>query len=184
LFFLLIVLPWENITKNVREWMKAGVIAENLYTYAPQWWILLIALLLIGIIGFAIIRYRRDELPLAPESAFGRAQMLFLLIMWVFTIAALTQAFPRIKDAGTFSVHTRFWFMALVCTLIVLCLRDRQAEVVGPLITADDDVWLPGWKHGALWALVPILLFILTKLTLAMHHEPLPGSHLRFGTLP
>jgi len=56
--------------------------------------------MLSAIVLVAIIRYHRQKLPLAPSSAFGRGQLLFLIILWVAIAAVFMQAFPGMNKAS------------------------------------------------------------------------------------
>jgi hypothetical protein len=179
LLFLLVVIWWQTLPRNVRAWSESGHLAEGALSIAPRHWALIVALLLTAAVVWAIARYRRGGLALVPATAFGRAQLLFLLILWIAVVAAFTQAFPAMKTRGVLFVHLTFWLTALACTLIVLALSANAIVVKEPM-PPEDGRWRPGWKHWALWALVPVLIFVLARLSVASHAEPLPGSHLRF----
>lgn len=188
LLALFVVMPWENLYKTVRDWAKNGHLVEGLFNLAPQWWFLSVGILLTAIVVMAIVRHRQNALPLVPTSAFGRAQMLFLLILWLFIIADFVQAFPALKTKGGLFVHTTFWLTAMGCSLIALRLRSEPAPAMQRSINAptypDDKVWLPGRAHWLIWALIPVLIFTLSKLSVATHDAPLPNSHQRFGSTP
>jgi hypothetical protein len=98
LLFLLLIMTWSNLFKNVRNWAKGGHILEHFFGLRTEWWFLLVGLMLSAIVLVAIIRYHRQELPLAPPSVFGRAQLLFLIILWVAIAAAFMQAFPGMNN--------------------------------------------------------------------------------------
>ena len=176
LLFLLIAMPWENLPKNVQAWTAGNYLSEGLFGVAPQPWILLVAALLSLLIAFVIWQYHRNGLALIPATALGRAQLLFLLILWLAIVADFTRVLPVLKSKGVLFVHVTFWLTAMLCTFIVLTLR--QAAIV-PLSSAGS-AWQLNWKFGLLWAAVPLLLFALARLSVGMHSEPLPGSHLRF----
>lgn len=182
LAFLFIAMQWENLHKNVADWAKGNVLAEGLFGLTPQRWFLIVALLVSAVIAIAIWKHCRDELPLIPADSFGRAQLLFLSLLWLAVVADFARVVPGLKSKGVLYVHVTFWLTAVVCTLIALLLR----KVTSPKLETmafEDAAWKLNWKHGVCWLAVPLLLFALAKITMGMHTDPLPGSHLRFGTL-
>jgi hypothetical protein len=180
LLFLLVVMMWENLFKNVRNWNEHGNLREGLFGLSARDWFLVVGLLLTATVVLGISRYSRDVLPLAPASALGRAQLLFLLILWVTVAAAFTQAFPGMDRKGVLLVHTTFWLTAGLCSLIVLALPAAPTAPPQPIVLPEDGSWLPGWKYWVLVALMPVLILVLAWLSVGAHAEPLAGSHLRF----
>jgi hypothetical protein len=182
LWFLLIAMQWENLHRNVRVWSESGYLAEGLFGITPQRWVWLVAVLLSALLSWVIVRHRSGGLELVPSTAFGRAQLLFLLLLWLAVVADFTRALPALKSRSVLFVHLTFWLTAFVCTLIVLRLSGKsEVDFSEGGMAADEVVWVLGWKYWWGWAMVPILLFVLAKLSMAMHDQPLPGSHLRIG---
>jgi hypothetical protein len=180
LVFLLVVMMWVNLHKNVRTWARGGLLQEGLLGLEPQAWFLIVGVLLSAAVLVAIARHRTAGLALVPASAFGRGQLLFLLILWVAVVAALLQALPGIGRKGPLFVHATFWLTATLCTLVVVCLP-AEARAVSQGEPATALVWRPGWRLAILWGCVPALILLLAYLTCSTHEEPLPGSRQRFG---
>jgi len=183
--FLLVVVPWLNLSKNVRNWTERGVIKEGLFGLDPAWWFLLVGILLAAMVVLAVVRHRRGGLALAPRSPLGRAQLLFLAILWLAVIAAFMQALPGMKSEGALFVHTTFWITAAACSLIVLALPrengrsapEGRAEPSPPAPRAPENLaWLPGTRWVAVWAvLLPLLILLLAQAAISTHEGPLPG---------
>ena len=178
--FLLVVMMWENLFKNVRTWARGDHIPDHLFGLGAGWWFLLIGVLLSAVIVLALRQYRRAALPLVPLSPFGRAQFLFLLILWIAVIGAFLQAFPGMAGKGVFFVHVTFWLTAIACTLIVVSLNPVCALPFEPVRPARAFGWLPTGYYWSLWLLMPLLIWLLAHLSVASHEAPLGGSHLRF----
>ncbi len=176
LLFLLLAMQWENLPRNVQTWTEKNYLTEGLFGISPQKWLLLVAVLLSLLIVLVLWQYHRSGLPMIPADAFGRAQMLFLLLLWIALVADFTRVIPDLKSKGVLFVHFTFWLTAMLCTWIVLTLR--QAANVPT--TAAAGAWQLNWRFGLLWVMVPLLLFVLARLSVGMHSEPLPGSRLRF----
>jgi hypothetical protein len=98
-------------------------------------------------------------------------------------VADFARVIPVLKSKGVLYVHVTFWLTALVCTTLVVLLR-RAALPIEDVVASNDAAWRLSWKYAACWLLVPLLLLVLATGTLALHAEPLPGSHLRFAALP
>ena len=103
LLFLLPVMMWASLHKNVLNWAKAKHIPEHLFDIRAEWWFLIV-----GLILSAIVRRHRQGLPLAPSGDFGRGQLLFLVILWITVAGAFTQALPAMAGKGVFFVHVTF----------------------------------------------------------------------------
>ena len=184
LLFLLVVMMWSNLHKNVRNWAEGSHLPEQLFGVPAKWWFLLVGLLLSVAVLLAILRHRRQALPLAPAGAFGRGQLLFLVILWVAVIGAFMQAFPAMANKGTFFVHVTFWTTAGVCSLIVLALRSIPAGEADTQWAASDPSWKLRTQYCMSLMLVLVLVLALGYLTTSLSEEPLPGSNLRFENAP
>ena len=180
LIFLLLVVMWTNLHKNVLNWAKGKHIPEHLFGIPAQWWFLLVGLILSAMIFVAIIRNHRLVLPLAPSGDFGRGQLLFLVILWIAVAGAFTQALPAMAGKGVFFVHVTFWITGGICSLIVLGLSGKPGIQSEVQITASDKFWKIGVPHWISWLLIPVLVILLAYLTISAHEKSMPGSHLRF----
>jgi len=180
LLFLLIVMMWANLHKNVLNWAKGSHIPDSLFGVRAQWWFLLVGLILSAIIALAIVRRHRQNLPLMPSSEFGRGQLLFLAILWISIAGAFTQALPVMAGRGVFFVHLTFWITGGICSLIILGLSGKSTPQPEAQISASDQFWKHGGRYWISWLLVPFLIILLAYLTVSAHDKPLSGSHLRF----
>jgi hypothetical protein len=180
LTFLLLVVMWSNLHKNVRNWARGGHIPELFFGIGCRWWFLLVALLLSAAVAVTIVRHHRRQLLLAPAGNFGRGQLLFLVILWIAIVGAFVQAFPGMARKGTFFVHTTFWLTGAICSLIVAALPDKTHPPESEL-AASDRSWKPARRLWLASLLVPALVILLAWLSISAQDQPLPGSHLRFG---
>ena len=181
IMFLLVVMMWSNLAKNVRTWVQGEHIPGQLFGVDTWWWFLAVELLLAAAVLAAIVRHRRSGFRLLPSSSIGRAQLLFLVILWVAVLGAFTQALPRMAGKGVFFVQATFWITAGLCSLLVLGLSVEPWWHPSAALASDDPHWRLGYKFWIVSLLVPLLLLTLTHLTLSSHSEPLSGSHLRFA---
>jgi hypothetical protein len=181
-FFLLVIMMWSNLSKNARTWAREEHLPDHVLGLDPRLWLTFIGVLLTGGVVLAILKSRRRGLALAPESPLGKAQLLFLLVLWIPIVGALLQASPRLPDRGVFFVHTSFWITGALCVLLLLGLRDDEGhEPVAGQAAATDSRWSLGPGSWASFALIPLLVGLLAYLTIASHVDELPGSHRRFA---
>jgi hypothetical protein len=180
LIFLLIIMMWANLHKNVINWAKGKHIPESLFGIPAQWWFFIVALILTAMILIAIVRHHRQDLPSMPTSDFGQGRLLFLVILWIAVAGAFTQALPGMARKGAFFVHVTFWITGGICSVIVMALSGKSVPMPEAQITASDQFWKHGKRHWISWLLAAVLIILLAYLTVWSHDEPLPGSHLRF----
>ena len=184
LLFLLVVMFWSNLFKNVRTWSNNEQIPAQLFSIETSRWFLFVGLLLTAVMVVAIVRHRRGTLLLAPPTPVGRAQLLFLLILWIAVIAALMQALPRLSNKGIFFVHATFWITGGLCSLLLLFFSLRPCVLPDDGISPGDSYWKLRRGYWICCLLLGLLVVAIAYLTIASHTEPLSGSHLRFPTEP
>ena len=178
--FLFVVMMWVNLGKNVRAWTEAECLPETFFGVATGWWFLIVGLLLAAVVLLAIVRYRQGTLRFLPTVSIGRAQLLFLVILWVAILGAFTQALPRLGHKGVFFVHTTFWITGGLCSALLLCVSVDPWWHPSAALAKGDSHWHVSWKYWLGGLLAGLLLLALAYLTVASHAEPLSGSHSRF----
>lgn len=182
LVLLLVVMMWSNLFKNVRNWITQNQIPRDVLGMPSTWWLLGIGVLLSAAVVVALLRHHRARLALAPATAFGRGQLLLLVVTWVATLGAFTQALPGMANRGVFLVHASFWLTAGFCSLLVVSLDPEVESGVAERRAASD---VPGrWGSAFLICLLSALIitYVAADLTMRSHRGPLPGSHLRFSS--
>lgn len=181
LLFLLIVMPWLNFFKNVRNLGSSKLIGAPLLGWPEEMWYLFIGFGLAIMLFIACVQYYRKELALAPSRSHGRAQLLLLLLMWTSVMAAFLQAYPHMNTPGTLWVHITFWITAIIVSIMTM-LQPKPSPVIESVDTRaySDTYWRPGLLFWVLVILIPFVIAGLTYGTIGMHAHPLPGSHLRF----
>lgn len=179
LFVLLVVMMWANLWKNVRTWAREDHLPDQVLGLDPGGWLVSIGALLA--IGAVVAILARDRLPLMPTAPLGRAQMLFLLVLWIPILGALLQAAPKLSRADVFLVHATFWITGAICLLLILSLQEGTRAAPPEARGAADSCWRLGPRYWVSLLLVPLLVGALAYLTLASHEQELPGSHRRFA---
>jgi hypothetical protein len=184
-FVLVILMMWWTVGTNVFVWMRPNhSVLPNvpILGVGAAYWCLAMGLALSGIGLLALYRHRQERMEFAPATAFGKGQVLFLLVLWISLLGVVVRAMTWIDSKGVFFVHASFTITALICTVIAVSrtsttLSWSRAEPAAP----EDARWRLSWRYGVLWALVPAYLAVLTAVTMTMHDGPGVGARLRFG---
>ncbi|HNS19528.1 MAG TPA: hypothetical protein PKH24_03470 [Sedimentisphaerales bacterium] len=183
LVLLLPVMMYLNLSKNITSWVTRNQVPGEVLGISATAWLRIVGILVLASLMVAILRRHRGTLAILPESSFGRAQLLFLMVLWVFTVGTSMQALPAMSSRATFLVQMSFWVTAGICSLIVLALPGRAVNEPNQPCPASADSWRLGWRFWVSLCLVPLLLLAVAWMTRASHREALPGSHVRFGDL-
>lgn len=182
LIFLLIVLPWKNLHKNVFRWQEAGWVPDEFAGLSGMFWFLIVGILLSVAVGSAICQARRHQLALIPRSNLGRAQWLFLLILWMSLAGDFCGNLPRLESRAVFVVQISFWITGALCTMLVVRTLEMDQILPSDFWPAEDTRWsFKLWTSVGVALAVPLLCGVIGWLTIQSHGEPLPGSHQRFG---
>ena len=149
--------------------------------YGISVWVWLAVVLFLGITAFvwALYRHRRNPLPFIPSHPLGKGQLIYLVMLCGTLALAFALKAPSLRDSGQFHSQFSFAVLAIFCAVMLVSIRDRTrelTEVRGP----SDGCWRMGWPYWLLWLAVPLVLFLLTRIALEAHPEPIPGSRNRF----
>jgi hypothetical protein len=182
LVYLLVIMMWENLRKNLRTWNNPDhpALAPKVFGIENEWWILAIALLLSLVVIVALVRQNQGRIQLTPPGVLGRIRWLFLLILWIAMAGDLANALPNLKEQGRLFVHFTLLLTAGLCSLIVVSIPEGFA-LLEDTRPATDSYWKTRWIILTGVVLVPPVLYGLTWSSVNSHTEPLKGSHLRFG---
>jgi hypothetical protein len=184
LLLLLVVMMWANLSKNIPNWAKGGHVPQVVLGIGSSWWFLSIGVLLSAVAVVAIVRQHQGRLASSPASDFGRAQMLFLVVLWIAVGGAFTQALPGLSNRAVFLVQASFLITAGLCSLVVVSLRGSVWSGPAEPRAPSDASWRLGWGFRACLCLAPVLLYAIARLTAASHEGPLPYSQERFTRPP
>lgn len=139
-FFVLNVVPYLNLVKNVGDWTKAGAVPVVLKAplvgwieWPALWWFNGMAVL-IALATVALLRVQmRFGLAVLPATAVGRAQVIYLLLLWPMVVGNFERALVKFHENRLATEGTIF-VNALLVTLLVV------AHAAGPKFE--------GWSEG------------------------------------
>jgi hypothetical protein len=189
-FVLLIVMMWMNLYKNVRDWgpYRYDVLPkEPMYGLLAWQWFFIVGVLLTLIAVYCLVQYRDRRLMMVPHTAFEKGGMLFTVVLMVSLVAGVCHRVPDWQIRSWVSVYSEvsYSILALVSFWLLLTRSTEGLSAAGPPtpgVAADDACWNVGWRYWSLWASVPLLILVVTGLTLGMQEGPHPErGRKRFG---
>lgn len=182
--FLLVIMPWKTMgVKNLRDWHEYGLLIETFAGVPIVWSMLLAVAFMTCIVLLAAWKHQQGKLPLAPASHLGRAQWLFLILLWACLAGDFAGVLPRMDNRSTYSVHLSFWITAALASLLVVSISEPTRTLSSAESRPVADVyWRPGWTHLALLVLVPVVIYGIAAYSVSIHDGPLPGLRERFVT--
>ena len=193
--FLMTVLMYLSMIKNVTEWTKARSgeyrlvaermkmpLFESIEFSARTWFQLAFLLLSICIIALLIVHTRR-KLALVPSTWLGKGQLLYLILLWIIIIfnfekalAGFTQS--RLATEGVLFVN------AVIATFMINCFAREREEYAVPAESPKDDGLLFRHSMFAMLAAVTFATFAFTGIVRLVYEDNFAGHagyHQRFG---
>jgi hypothetical protein len=178
--FVLLLIPYLNLIQNVPHWIQIQALPERLYSIRSQVWFEacsgLVCVAVLVLLGWHI----RRPLEVVPSSPLGKAQLLYLVLLWVIVAGNLARALPPFQEQRLITegvIHVN----ATLCTLLILlwhpCVHvpDRPVRSVGRLIM---QVMLVGL------ASLIVIVALASAGTRLIHGDTFAGHasfHTRFG---
>ena len=174
-FYLLVVIPWVNLKKNVLRWVEGEHIPSTHFGLPTTAWAVALALLPVGLLLYHLYRHRRSTVPLLPSTALGKAQLLFVFLLGTLLLGYMMGAIAA--GAGPKTNIIFFWLMAVGALVLVLRVQEEAGRRPSPDLPASDATWKLGPRHWLLWLAVPLFLLFLARLTMMHGLDP---QHYRF----
>ncbi len=179
--FVLLAITYLNLRKNPGTWVKAQALPPSLAGLSPATWFDLGYLLLGGAVLALLAIHRHHRIPLVPESALGRGQLLYLVFLWWMVMGNLERALvhftpQRLVTEGVIHVN------AVLCTLLVLLgtparavPSERSLDGLGRLV-----------KRTVAWGCLGLVVSVTTDWAIVRsvyRDQPsgFAGRHIRFG---
>lgn len=212
--FILMGLTYFNVVKNVEEWGsnlnpevwkavvhktdgKTNTVAAQwdlpylgrlpgidfLHTTPTGWFNLTWALLTIACI-LIVRKHYRQPLPIIPQSALAKGQVIFLILLWIMVVANFERALTGWHPSRLLTEWVIF-VNAIIATVLVLLLPRTSEELVVPETTDYKPYYKRLWLKTAGIALITSVLFLTTNRM--VYHYPsyeklnLKSYHTRFG---
>jgi hypothetical protein len=186
-FVLLIVMPWMNLRKNVRDWGgRYDILPHHDIGGLAAWqWFFVVGVVFTGLGLYALYRVRKGTLSaLLPSTAFGKGALLFLLVLWIAQVGVSLHRFVELKTRSAVLVEVSYWVLAGLTTWLLLACAPAPGTPSARFIAgrdASDPAWRAGRRYWLLWVSVPIVIVVVAYASMGMQDGPQPKSRLRFG---
>jgi hypothetical protein len=198
--FVLNILAYINIIKNVRDWTAAHKIAGggsesvfrsvaeflraplfgNITLSAWTWFSLMWAAFTICTIA-VLVRHRSRPVALFPATWLGKGQLLYLTFLWLIVIANFSKALVAFSD-GRIATEGATMFNALICTVLILACARLPDETLAlreanySLLTRKAVLLL-----GIFLVAIPVLYTTGVRTLYGNQWTGWGGNNLRFG---
>ena len=181
--FTLLLLTYNNVHKNVEDWVEAKAMPETMYFLSAEGWFNIGYLALAVALFWLMAEHRRRPFPLIPPQWQGKAQMLYLAFLWWMVVANLMKAIggfapQRLITEGVILIN------AVLCSLMALMCARKEATLPIQPITQ----FAPWIRRAALVGLAGMGLFVVTcwGIIRALYSDRHAGDryarlHIRFG---
>lgn len=193
--FLMTVLMYVSMIKNVTEWTKVRAgefrmvpermkmpLFESMEFSTRSWFQFAFLLLSICIVTLLVVHTRR-RLSVVPSTWLGKGQLLYLILLWVIIIFNFEKALggfteSRLATEGVLFVN------AVIVTFMINCFAREREETAVPLESPVD--YSPTFKRSliAMIAAVTFATFAFTgivRMIYGDHFAGHAGYHQRFG---
>ena len=162
ILFVLLAVTYVNIVKNVdKMWLPHKVVADHLLGIATiTWFNLAYAVLAVAVAWPLVVACRGRSLDILPASRLGKAQLLYIVLLWWIVIGNFTRMvdFQELRLVTEGVVH----FNACVCTLLVILLP-RPERTVGEIVETNYLLLL---KRFVASAILMSLILIVAEVAL------------------
>ncbi len=179
--FLLLLLTYMNVQKEVDDWIHGKTMPEAMYFMSSRGWfdLFYVGIALTGI--YLLREHLKRPFTLVPTSWMGKAQMLYLTLLWWMVTANFMKALggfspQRLITEGVITFH------ALLCTIFVLTWG-RDVGAPKEVVTPDYGKWIERAVAvgAAIMVLAPIFDWAIVRAIYGGSFAGYAGHHYRFG---
>jgi hypothetical protein len=182
LAFVVLGITYLNLRKNAGEWVRVGAMPKEMAGLSTGAWFDL-AYLLIALTFLTLwIRHARAPLAILPSTTIGRAQLLYVVLLWWLIVGNFERAVVRFAPQRLVTEGV-IGAVGLACTLLVVAWPPRTREAPPP---HTEDAGRPRLARTLLVGLLTAAASILLDWAVvrAIYGDTFAGHaslHIRFG---
>jgi hypothetical protein len=182
--FVLLVIPYLNLRKNVRDWVQAHAVPETMYGIPAWLWFDLASLIVALGMSVLVVRHQRRRLAIVPDDPLGRGQALYVLFLAIMVIGNFDRALvgfapQRLVTEGVILVNS------VLCVVLLLTMDLSSRLVPDPVEQPAERVPI-AWARLVAVGLAAVLAAILIDWAIVRgiygdRFAGHSGLHIRFG---
>ena len=177
--FTLLFVTYINVVANIPNWIGHDAIPPRLHRLPSRvWFDAFYAALAIAVISL-LIRHLRTPLAIVPAGALGKAQLLYVVLLWWIVIGNWMHAIPPFKEQRLVTegvIHLN----AVCCTLLAILWAGTPLAVHAADVPGRP---LPAIAGAGLLALAAVtgVSFVGTRTVWGDQFTGQANYHVRFG---
>lgn len=181
--FVLLVIPYLNLRKNVRSWEVKSIPSVMYGIPAWAWFDIATAVVAAGLV-ILLVRHARWPLPVVPECPLGRGQGLYLIFLAIMVIGNFERALVGFADQRLITEGVIHVNAVIVSVLLLISEPLRRFAEAPSVITPAQE--LPRWSRLIAAGLTATVAAILLDwmIVRAIYGDRFAGHanlHIRFG---
>jgi hypothetical protein len=193
--FVWFVIGFLNLHKLVETWVENKAVPENLKApliglveASPLAWFNVVWWTAAAACGLLLVLHHRRRLDIVPTTWLGKAQLMYVVFLWLVVIGNLFRAIPGFS-AGRMVTEWVIFMNASLATLLIVALPETNAisaltpDTRRPTSSQNWPSLAKSWVIGLAAAVA--LMCVYGFITLALYQEHLEGkpwaNHSRFG---
>lgn len=182
-FVVIVALLWMNVRRGPERWLERyKIITHEPVAGLPPWiWYVIGGLILSALALQALRLYLRDELSLAPPTAFGKGAFVLLFLMWATVVTGFAQMLPGGSGEEHPIVDMTFLAFAGIATAVLLGLGRTATSTAVRLVKPSDPSWRLDRPFYVACIATPVIIAAISGVSMAMQDGPVEGARLRFG---
>ena len=185
LVFLLNVMLYVNIVKNVADWTQSKAVPASMKApLAGFWempavgWFSLVWVLITLFTVALLVAHTRRPLAVIPTTWLGKGQMLYLALLWTIVVANFDKAVVHFHEQRLIT-EGLFFVNGLVAMFLLLVWPDP------PAVSAEVRQWWT-FRRGLVAGVAALVLGVfgftgLTRMIYGDNFDGFGGKHYRFG---
>lgn len=183
--FTLLAIPLVNFRKSVGHWVDVEAVPATMYGIPAEGWFDLGFAIAATALFLLMIRHDRRPLAVVPESALGRGQALFLMLLTIVVVGNFEKALVKFADQRLITEGV-VYVNAVACTLILLLASPSRDEAVLASPERVETERSVRWARLAAVGIVASALAILADWAIvrSIYGDRFAGHaglHIRFG---
>jgi hypothetical protein len=182
--FVLLLIPYLNLRKNVKDWVSARAVPEIMYGLPARFWFdLAFVIVAVGVVVL-LVRHARRTLAIIPPDPLGQGQGLYLVFLAIMVIGNFERALVAFKDQRLVTegvIHAN----AVLCAVILL--TSDNSRLCSQIQTDEPIDRVPAkWSRLLVVGIGSALLAIVIDWAIvrAIYGDRFAGHaglHIRFG---